>query len=153
MATRGRPRLSLSVQLGHGVDKLPASRSRLRRWVAAAIECDSRLTLRFVDEAEARELNAGYRDRDYATNVLTFRYDDGSPDVHADIAICMPVVRGEARAQGTDESAHLAHLVVHGVLHASGYDHEDDADAARMQARESALLARFGFADPWRDRG
>lgn len=143
------PRLSLAVQIGPGVDALPASRAQLRRWVAATIESDSELTLRFVDEPEARALNAEYRDRDHATNVLTFRYDGPSPGVHADIAICMPVVRREAHEQGIDEFAHLAHLVVHGVLHASGHDHEKAADAARMQARESGLLARFGFADPW----
>lgn len=146
---KAEPRLSLAVQTGPGVDTLPESRARLRRWVAAAIESDSKLTLRFVDEPEARALNAAYRNRDYATNVLTFRYDDASPAVHADIAICLPVVRREAREQGIDESAHLAHLVVHGVLHASGHDHEHAADATRMQARESGLLARFGFADPW----
>lgn len=140
------------MQIGDDVEALPASRARLRRWVAAAIESDSSLTLRFVDEPEARALNAAYRDRDYATNVLTFRYDGPAPHVHADIAICMPVVRREAREQGIDVSAHLAHLVVHGVLHAGGHDHEDAAEAARMQARESGLLVRFGFADPWNRR-
>ena len=141
-------RLSLSVQLGDGIDALPAPRARLRRWVAAAIERDARIVLRFVDTREGRALNAAYRDRDRATNVLTFVYDE--PDgVHADIAICLPVVRREALERGVTPVAHLAHLVVHGVLHAHGHEHDTDEGATRMQARESALLARFGLPDPW----
>jgi len=163
-----RPRLSLTIQLGERVAQLPASREQLRRWVAAAIESDARLTLRFVGQAEARRLNREYRGRDYATNVLTFVYDDlPSADaaadgmagrvhgercgpVAADIVICLPVLAREARAQRIPFDHHLAHLVVHGVLHACGHDHELDDEAQRMETRESALLARFRVPDPYR---
>ena len=112
------------------------------------------MTLRFVGEAEGRALNARFRGRAYATNVLTFVYDDG---IHAtndasplagDIVICVPVVRREARARGRALRAHCAHLVVHGVLHLQGYDHDNDADAAAMEARESALLRALRYPDP-----
>ncbi len=148
-----KPSLSLSIQLGDGVRTLPASRAQLRRWVAAAIDADATLTLRFVGEREARSLNARYRHRDYATNVLTFAYPDDDGRVNADIVICVPVARREARAQRKTLAAHLAHLVIHGVLHACGHDHELPAQAERMEAAEIALLARFRIADPFRPRG
>ncbi len=151
-ATPPRASLSLSIQLGDEVSKLPETRAQLRRWVAAAIDADASLTLRFVGEREARALNAQYRHRDYATNVLTFPYHCGGERICADIVICMPVVRREARAQRKSPGAHLAHLVVHGVLHACGHDHMLPGQAARMEAAEVALLARFRIADPWAAR-
>ena len=144
--------LSLSIQLGDGVRELPASRARLRRWVAAAIDADATITLRFVDEREARLLNVRYRHRDYATNVLTFSYPGDRGRVSADVVICVPVVLREARAQRKAPAAHLAHLVIHGVLHACGHDHEQPGQAARMEAAEVALLARFRIADPFQVR-
>ncbi len=146
---RANPRLSLAVQLGDEIDALPAPRPRLRRWVAASIESDAQIVLRFVGEREGRALNASYRRRDYATNVLTFAYDEAD-GLHADIVICLPVVRREAREQRKPVPAHLAHLVTHGVLHASGYEHDTERGAQRMQRRESELLARFRLPDPWR---
>lgn len=142
------PKLSLSVQLGDELEALPASRAQLRRWAGAAIESDAQIVLRFVGEREGRALNSTYRGRDYATNVLTFAYDDAE-GVRADIVVCLPVVRREAREQRRPAHAHLAHLVVHGVLHASGYEHETGRGAQRMQRRESELLARFRLPDPW----
>ena len=142
------PRLRLALQRGPGVAALPLSRSRLRRLVAAALESDCQITLRFVGAAEGRRLNATYRGRDYATNVLTFPYGSGA----ADIVLCVPVIRREAREQGKLLDQHTAHLVIHGVLHAQGHDHEDPVAAARMEAIETALLARFRIADPYRDR-
>lgn len=147
-----KPSLSLSIQLGDGVRELPASRARLRRWVAAAIDADATITLRFVDEREARLLNVRYRHRDYATNVLTFSYPGDHGRVSADVVICVPVVLREARAQRKAPAAHLAHLVIHGVLHACGHDHEQPGQAARMEAAEVALLARFRIADPFQVR-
>ena len=91
-----------------------------------------------------------YRGKDYATNVLTFVYDDGE-SLAGDIVLCAPVLRREARAQGKTLTAHCAHLVVHGMLHLQGYDHERDADAPRMEARETALLAALGYPDPYAD--
>lgn len=143
------PRLSLSVQLGDEIDELPISRARLRRWVAAAIESDAQIVLRFVGAREGHRLNSAFRGRDRPTNVLTFPYDDAD-GVHADIAICLPVVQQEAREQQKALAAHLAHLVVHGVLHASGHEHDTDSGTARMQRRETELLHRFRLPDPWR---
>jgi probable rRNA maturation factor len=155
-ATPAAPRLALSIQLEVDPGDCPADRRQLRRWARAALVRDAALTLRLVDEAEARSLNAQFRGRDYATNVLTFAYDDVGHEapadgpVEADIVICLPVVASEARSQRKRLRDHLAHLVVHGVLHAQGMDHEDEADALEMEARETAVLHRFGIADPYR---
>jgi len=144
-----RPSLlvSLSLQFGVPADPLPRRRT-LRRWTGAAAERRLAVTLRFVGAREGRALNARYRGRDYATNVLTFVYDDVVPRT-GDIVVCVPVVTREARAQGKALRAHLAHLIVHGMLHLQGYDHERGADAARMEARETELLARLGYRAPY----
>ena len=140
-------KLELSVQQASAASPCPVTRPRLRRWVLAALNDDARLTLRFVGSRESRELNLAYRGKDYATNVLTFPY--GSAPVEADIVICMPVVRAEARAQRKPLDHHLAHLVIHGVLHAQGHEHDDDDEAAEMEALETALLRRFRIPDPY----
>ena len=158
--------MTLSVVDAHEHGDLPA-RSTLRRWVLAALERDARITLVFVNAPAGRKLNREFRGRDYATNVLTFAYDTAmvpglppargarvmrngaSPPVLADIVLCMPVVRREAREQGKTLRAHLAHLVIHGVLHAQGHDHERERDARRMQAIETRLLATLRIADPY----
>ncbi|MFA7666009.1 MAG: rRNA maturation RNase YbeY [Burkholderiaceae bacterium] len=153
------PALSLALQRGDGIAALPASRAQLRRWVAAAIDADAALTLRFVGEAEGRQLNHAYRGRDYPTNVLSFVYalsaEDmapgapGLPEVVADIVICLPVLEREARERNIPLAHHLAHLVIHGVLHACGHDHEHDEPAQIMQALETRLLGRFRIPDPY----
>jgi probable rRNA maturation factor len=120
----------------------------LRRWAFAALERNASVTLRFVGGRESRALNARYRGRDRATNVLTFVYDDGV-SLAGDIVLCAPVVAKEARAQRKTQRAHYAHLVIHGMLHLQGYDHERDDDAARMEAREITLLRELGFANPY----
>jgi len=142
--------LLLAVQRADGDAGLPV-RATLRRWVRAALERDARVTLRFVGAREARALNRAYRGRDYATNVLTFVYDSGDP-VEGDIVVCVPVVRREARAQRKAPRAHLAHMVVHGVLHLQGHEHERDADAASMEARETAILRGLRYPDPYAAR-
>jgi probable rRNA maturation factor len=142
--------LSLAVQFDVAADPLPRRRT-LRRWAAAAAERDLAVTLRFVGAREARALNARYRGRYYPTNVLTFVYDEVVPRA-GDIVVCVPVVTREARAQGKTLRAHIAHLIVHGMLHLQGYDHERGVDAARMEARETALLARLGYDDPYASR-
>ncbi len=139
--------LRLTVQYAHDAYGLPA-RATLRRWMLAALARDAAVTLRFVGAREGRALNARWRKRDYATNVLTFVYDDVSP-LAGDIAICVPVLRREARALGKPLRAHCAHLVVHGMLHLQGFDHESDADAAAMEARETAILRRLRHPDPY----
>jgi len=151
VAARATPRLSLSVQgrerFSAAAEPLPAD-STLRRWLRAALRGPAQITLRFVDAREGRRLNGDFRGRDYATNVLTFDYSR-SP-VQADIVLCVPVIAREARAQGKRWRAHLAHLVVHGALHAQGHDHETDAEAARMARLEARLLAGLGYPDPYR---
>jgi probable rRNA maturation factor len=146
------PRLALSVQHDPRAGAAPADRAQLRRWILGALDRDAALTLRLVGSREARALNAQYRGRDYATNVLTFAYDAPAPGapLEADIVVCLPVVAREARVQRKPPRDHFAHLVVHGVLHAQGMDHEDEADAYAMETRETAVLRRFRIADPYR---
>jgi probable rRNA maturation factor len=137
----------LSVQVATNDADLP-HRSTLRRWAQAALARDARVTLRFVGSRESRVLNTRYRGRRYPTNVLTFVYDDHG-SLSGDLVLCVPVVRREARAQGKSFRAHCAHLVIHGMLHLQGYDHERAADARRMEARETTVLARLGYPDPY----
>lgn len=139
--------LRLAVQGRSKFAGLPA-RQTLARWLARSLADDAEITLRFVGAAEGRRLNRDYRGRDYATNVLTFDYAR-TPAVHADIVLCVPVIRREAREQGRTLRAHLAHLVVHGALHAQGYRHDREREAVRMQRREVELLATLGVADPY----
>jgi len=119
----------------------------LRRWARAALPGDAEVTIRYVAEAEGRRLNHEYRGKDYATNVLTFIYD--AKPLAGDIVICAPVVAREAREQGKDVRAHHAHLLVHGLLHLQGMDHEASRDAGKMESRERAILRGLGFADPY----
>ena len=143
-----RPSLSLSIQIDEAAGELPADRRQIRRWVQAALDRDAQLLLRFVGVREARELNARYRGRDKPTNVLTFGYEI-DPIVQADIVICLAVLREEATRARLPLIDHLAHLVVHGVLHAQGQDHEDDESASVMERSESDILRRFGITDPY----
>lgn len=151
------PALSLSVQYADPRLKQTVPRQSVRRWVQAALLAPAELTIRFVDAAEARVLNREYRQRDYATNVLTFAYNEGEVGtpgnpVQADIVLCTDVLEQEAAEQGIAVRDHAAHLVVHGVLHAQGHDHEDDGDALAMEQLETEILARLGVANPYRER-
>lgn len=148
------PELALSVQQASAASPCPVPRARLRRWILAALSSRTeraRLTLRFVGSRESRALNLSYRGKDHATNVLTFPY--GEDPLEADIVVCMPVVRAESRAQRKPLDHHLAHMVIHGVLHAQGFEHEDDDEAAEMEGLETALLRRFRIPDPYRAAG
>jgi probable rRNA maturation factor len=120
----------------------------VRRWVRAALEGPAQIAVRVVGEEEGRRLNREFRSRDYATNVLTFDYAR-EPVVVADVVLCAPVLEREAREAGVPVAAHCAHLVVHGVLHARGFDHERAAQARVMESLESALLRALGFDDPY----
>ncbi len=142
----GAPRLALAVQRASKASHIPSDRV-LRRWARAALEVEAQVTLRYVAEAEGRRLNREFRGKDYATNVLTFVYGDAP--LAGDIVVCAPVVAREAKAQGKAVAAHHAHLLVHGLLHLSGLDHEDDREARRMESRERRILAALGFADPY----
>jgi probable rRNA maturation factor len=142
-----QPELSLAVQYACTDDRLP-DRAQVRRWVKAAQEAAARLTVRFVAAREGRSLNRDFRGKDYATNVLTFIYE--TRPASGDLVICLPVVVREAKEQRKPLKAHLAHMIVHGMLHLQGYDHETGRrDAERMEAREREILARFGIADPY----
>ena len=142
-------KLSLSVQYASTAPDMP-NRAQLRRWIKVALQRDVCMTLRIVDEAEGRELNNNYRGKDYATNVLTFVYDD--PGVlSGDVVICAPVVEREAVAQHKDWLAHYAHLAIHATLHLQGYDHESDTDAAEMEALETALMVKLRYPDPYQE--
>jgi len=171
-----KPQLSMQIQLGDGVKALPVERQQLRRWAQAALQQDVALTLRFVSEPEGRALNLEFRDQDHATNVLTFQYpgdpvhqnvndfqnsygvQNGDQDLisspaQADVLICLAVVQAEAAEQNKPVHHHLAHLVIHGTLHAQGWDHQNDLQAQEMEALETQLLARFGIPDPYRSLG
>lgn len=152
MSGTSRPALLLSLQFADASHRARLPRHRVARWIRAALEAPAEITVRCVDADEGRALNRDYRARDYATNVLTFDYGRGPPVV-ADLVLCAPVVEAEAQAQGVSLEAHYAHLLVHGTLHAQGYDHEDDRDAERMEARESEVMRALGFADPYADSG
>ena len=147
-------KLSLSVQYPDARLQASLTRPKIRRWVKAALYAPAELTIRFVDAEEGRGLNRDYRGKDYATNVLTFAYNEGEELVddaptRADIVLCTDVLEAEAAQQNKSVEAHAAHLIVHGVLHAQGYDHDDDTEAAEMEGLESEILARLGVADPY----
>jgi probable rRNA maturation factor len=141
---------SLSVQFASNAKNLP-SRAQVRRWVLAAHapSHDGLATIRYVDEKEGRTLNRDFRGKDYATNVLTFVSESSKTAYVADIVICAPVIAREAREQKKTVHDHHAHMVIHGMLHAQGYDHEDDTDAAAMEAIEIATLRRFRIKNPY----
>lgn len=148
-------KLSLSVQYAVEGVNLP-TRQQFRRWIKMALQRDVQIVLRIVDEIEGRALNKQFRGKDYATNVLTFTYTDidqlpnNANLLYGDIVICMPVVEQEARAQHKDLRAHYAHLAIHAALHLQGYDHENEQDAAVMEALETKLLAKLGYVDPYK---
>lgn len=140
-------RLALAVQVATRCKDLPSKRS-LRTWCKAALLSDCEVALRIVGTREAEHLNAQFRGKAYPTNVLTFVYATGATCV-GDLVLCAPVVKKEARLQGKPARGHWAHLVVHGMLHLQGFDHERPADARRMERRETQILAELGYPDPY----
>ena len=147
------PLLTLSLQFGR-VDGVAAHRAalprhRVARWIRHALQADGEITVRIVDALEGKVLNRDYRHKDYATNVLTFDYAQ-EPVVCADLVLCAPVVAREAQENGKTLEAHYAHLLVHGALHAQGWDHETSAeDADEMEAFETDIMRKLGFTDPY----
>ncbi len=124
----------------------------LRAWAEAARgRKRGEITLRIVDAAESQALNRDWRGKDKPTNVLSFPM--GEADYLGDIVICAPVVAAEAVEQSKAARAHWAHMVVHGVLHLLGHDHEHDAEARKMETLERKLLAAMGFPDPYEAPG
>jgi probable rRNA maturation factor len=146
-------KLSLSVQYADKSLQTTLTRPILRKTVQAALFFPAELTLRFVDAVEGRSLNQAYREKDYATNVLTFAYtEDSDAEVtQADIILCTDVLVSEAQQQKKSVLEHAQHLIVHGVLHAQGYDHEDDTEAEEMEALEIEILANLGVPNPYRE--
>jgi probable rRNA maturation factor len=149
-------RLKISVQYTGKPGELPRKR-QLRAWAQAAMTAHGKrggqITVRFVDGDEGQRLNRDYRRRDYATNVLSFPYAL-KPLVCGDLVLCAPVVAREAAEQGKPLAAHYAHLIVHGMLHLQGYDHEDSAQqAVEMENRERKILAALGYPDPYAESG
>jgi probable rRNA maturation factor len=147
-------KLSLTVQYPDPRLETLATRAKVRRWVQAALLGPAELNVRFVDAAEGQALNREYRKRDYATNVLTFAYNEGEelgPEepVQADIILCTDVLQREADEQKKTVEEHTAHLVVHGVLHAQGYDHEHEEEAGEMEGLERDILEALGFPNPY----
>ena len=146
--------LQLSLQFGDveeaALHRAALPRHSVTRWIRHALQSDAEITVRIVDAEEGQALNRDYRQKDYATNVLTFDYTQ-HPVVTADLVLCAPVVAQEARANNKTLQAHYAHLLVHGTLHAQGYDHETgDEDAEEMEALEIEVLAGLGVANPYR---
>jgi probable rRNA maturation factor len=140
--------ISIAIQTSDG-EALPAPRQQIRRWVKSTLKTvhreDVALTFIFMDPTAARDLNKQFRKKNYATNVLTFNLDEAT----ADIVICMQVVKQEAKEQRKPLQSHLAHMVIHGTLHAVGFDHEVKTDANTMESAEIQVLARFGIQDPY----
>ncbi len=149
-AMQEKSKLTLTVQYADPRLTTQVPRAAIRRWVQAALFFDAELTVRFVTEKEGRTLNRSYRDKDYATNVLTFNYhEDEEQATHADIVLCSDVLMRESEEQKISLEQHAAHLIVHGVLHAQGYDHEVEAEAVEMEALETEILLGLGFPDPY----
>ena len=139
------------VQYATDSKDVPA-RPQFRRWVKAALMQEAEIVLRIVDEAEGCELNHQFRNKDYATNVLTFVYDDTQP-LAGDIVLCAPVVSKEAQQQHKNLTAHYAHLIIHGILHLQGYDHIEEAEAVVMEQMETQILAQLGYDNPYTEYG
>ena len=147
--------LQLSLQFGRLADAAPhraaLPRHSVARWIRHALALDAEITVRIVDAEEGQALNREYRKKNYATNVLTFDYTQ-EPVVTADLVLCAPVVAREAAENGKSLKDHYAHLLVHGTLHAQGWDHEtSEKDADEMEAYETAILAELGIANPYAD--
>jgi probable rRNA maturation factor len=152
-ASKKAPEFHLAVQYAVKPDGAP-TRTDFRRWAKAAQEKALSATIRLVGEAEGRRLNRDFRGKDAPTNVLTFVYDDlpAEAGLAGDIVLCAEVVAREAAQQGKPLLAHYAHLTVHGLLHLQGYDHEDDAAARVMENRESEIVMKLGYPDPYAER-
>ena len=144
-----KPALQLSLQFADAQHRSHLPRHFVARCIRAALAHPGQITVRIVGAEEGQMLNREYRQQDHATNVLTFDYQH-APIVMADLILCAPVVAQEAKEQRIPLAAHYAHLLVHGTLHAQGFDHLQDADAMRMEVRESEIMLALGYADPYR---
>jgi len=145
-----KPTLSLSLQFADKRHRDALPRHKVARWIKAALDTDAEIAVRIVGAEEGLALNKDFRKKAYATNVLTFDYAR-EPVVMADLIVCAPVIEHEAAEQGKTLEAHYAHMLVHGTLHAQGWDHMKKKEAEAMEAREREILAALGFPDPYAD--
>lgn len=141
------PQLAITIQNVSTDENIPA-KNDFKKWAKAALRIDTEVTIRIVDSEEACALNREYRGKDYATNVLTFPLTE-EPHLMGDIILCAPVVAQEAIMQNKPLIAHYAHLTVHGILHLHGYDHETEAQATLMEAIETQIVTKLGYANPY----
>ena len=125
------------------------SMAQIKKVLRMSVQKDAQLTLRFTGKAESRKLNAAYRNKDYPTNILTFNYHAPGQALHSDLVICWPILVQEAKAQVKTVAEHLSHLLVHGALHAQGFDHEDELEAEAMESLEIAILQKLKIANPY----
>lgn len=147
-----KPLLSLSLQFADTRHKNLLPRHKVAKWLRLALDAQqvetAQINVRIVDASQGQDLNRQYRHKNYATNVLTFDYTHG-PALEADLVICAPVVEQEALQHNKNLQAHYAHLLIHGALHAQGWDHESDSEAQQMEQREAGILAALGFDNPY----
>jgi probable rRNA maturation factor len=147
------PKLEIDIQFASTAieDKVLAiaSLAAIKKWVKLAAPLNGLITLRFVNVSEGKKLNFAFRNKDYATNVLTFPYELTKKSLAADLIFCLPVIQKEASEQDKAVKAHLAHLIIHGCLHAQGLDHENDKEAKKMEVKEIILLKSLGFTNPY----
>lgn len=143
------PKLKLTIQIACDETALP-ERAVIRRWLQSALSRPAVFTVRFVSSEESAELNTYYRKKASSTNVLTFPYSE-KPVCEADLALCPSVIEREAKEQHKTLEAHYAHMIIHGALHAQGYDHITDEEAAEMESIERQILQSLGFDDPYRN--
>jgi len=155
MPAQSKPTQKLTVDIQCASPALEKSLSSItstaliKKWVKTATQRNGLLTLRFVNQTEGKKLNLAFRNKDKPTNVLTFPYELTKQSLAADIVFCLPVVQKEAREQGKTAKAHLAHLIIHGCLHAQGHDHDMDKEAQKMESLEIKILKNLGFTNPY----
>jgi probable rRNA maturation factor len=147
------PKLAIDIQYASSAIETKvgaiASVALIKKWVKASVQLNGLITLRFVNLTEGKKLNFTFRAQDKATNVLTFPYELTKKTLTADIIFCLPIIQKEASEQGKTVKAHLAHLIIHGCLHAQGLDHESDVEAKKMEGREVLILRALGFTNPY----
>ncbi len=150
-STRAIVSLKLMVQYAMNNEKAAEevpTKLQFRKWARTSLMRDAEIVLRLVDETEGRTLNRNFCKKDYATNVLTFVYDDGPP-LSGDIVLCAPIVAKEAKQQHKNITAHYAHLTIHGILHLQGWNHENELEAIAMERLETVIVTKLGYDDPY----
>ena len=155
MSNQSSPAIKLAIDIQYASSAIEAkvnaiaSPAVIKKWVKESTQYPGFITLRFINLAEGKRLNLAFRTQDKATNVLTFPYELSKKALAADVILCLPVIQKEASEQGKAVKAHLAHLIIHGCLHAQGLDHENDREAEKMELQEIKLLKSLGFPNPY----